>query len=72
MFVRVVRAPSGQVGVDPTGKAPGRGAYVHGNGECIRSALRRGAIARALKATLGEAEASRLMEQLLESTGVDR
>jgi uncharacterized protein len=68
----VVRAPGGQVGVDPTGKAPGRGAYVHRDGECIRSALRRGSMARALKATLGEAEAGRLMAQLLESMGDDR
>jgi hypothetical protein len=67
-----VRTPAGRVEVDPTGKAPGRGAYVHRNGDCIRAALRRGSIARALKATLGEAEAGRLMGQLLEAQGEDR
>ncbi|HEU4398555.1 MAG TPA: YlxR family protein [Actinomycetota bacterium] len=48
---RIVRSPSGAVGYDPTGKAPGRGAYLCGQPTCLETALRRRSIQRALKAT---------------------
>ncbi len=48
-LVRVVRQADGHVRLDATGKAPGRGAYVHANGECWRSALSGGRLAHALK-----------------------
>ena len=48
---RIVRSPSGAVGYDPTGKAPGRGAYLCGQPACLEAALRRGSIQRALKVT---------------------
>ena len=46
---RIVRSPSGAVGYDPTGKAPGRGAYLCGQPACLQTALRRQSIQRALK-----------------------
>ena len=51
-LVRVVRSPSGTVAVDATGKAAGRGAYLCRRPECWTAALRRGALVRALRATL--------------------
>ena len=48
-LVRVVRAPDGSVSIDPGGKQPGRGAYLCDSPECWQAALRRGALARALK-----------------------
>jgi predicted RNA-binding protein YlxR (DUF448 family) len=39
-FVRVVRTPDGHVVVDPTGKANGRGAYLHATPECFETALK--------------------------------
>ena len=48
-LVRVVRQADGHVGLDTTGKAPGRGAYVHTTGECWHSALSGGRLAHALK-----------------------
>ena len=48
---RIVRSPAGSVGYDPTGKAPGRGAYLCGQPACLEAALRRGSIQRALKVT---------------------
>jgi predicted RNA-binding protein YlxR (DUF448 family) len=50
-LLRVVRGPSG-VHPDPTGKAPGRGAYVHRDPGCVREATRKGALARALRVDL--------------------
>ena len=48
-LVRVVRAPDGSVTIDPTGKKSGRGAYLCDAPECWQAALKRGALARALK-----------------------
>jgi uncharacterized protein len=46
---RIVRAPDGTVAYDPTGKAPGRGAYLCGRPDCLDTAVRRRSILRALK-----------------------
>jgi predicted RNA-binding protein YlxR (DUF448 family) len=34
---------------DPTGRAPGRGAYLHRDAECVQLARRRRALERSLK-----------------------
>ena len=60
-LVRVVRAANGQVSVDPTGKQPGRGAYVHASLECWQLALAGGRLAHALKVPqIGEADRAEL------------
>ena len=33
-MLRVVKNADGEINADPTGKAPGRGAYICGNEEC--------------------------------------
>ena len=48
-LVRVVRQAEGHVRLDASGKAPGRGAYVHASRGCLQSALSRGRLAHALK-----------------------
>ncbi|HEX6131061.1 MAG TPA: YlxR family protein [Actinomycetota bacterium] len=48
-LLRIVRRPGGAVDVDPRGSAPGRGAYVHRAQACVDAALRRAALARALR-----------------------
>jgi predicted RNA-binding protein YlxR (DUF448 family) len=48
---RIVRSPSGAVAYDPTGKAPGRGAYLCGQPACLETASRRRHLQRALKVT---------------------
>lgn len=58
--VRFVRAPDGTVEVDPTGKANGRGAYVHATLACFEAAIRKRKIASALRANLDEDDISRL------------
>ena len=50
-LVRFVRDPATmEVRPDATGRAPGRGAYLHRMPECVEIARRRGALSRALKA----------------------
>ncbi len=48
---RIVRTPTGEIIVDETGKANGRGAYICARRECWEQALKRGSLARALRAT---------------------
>ena len=59
-LTRLVRAPEGGVYVDPTGKRPGRGAYLCGNPECWDKALHSDVLAKALRTTLTDADRARL------------
>jgi predicted RNA-binding protein YlxR (DUF448 family) len=61
-LIRIVRTPEGPQ-VDPTGKAQGRGAYVHDQASCWEAALK-GGLARALKIELSPAERDRLLASL--------
>jgi uncharacterized protein len=64
-LLRVV-AEQDHAGLDPTGKAPGRGAYVHRDPACLGLALRRGALAHALRTRLSDEEAGNLTVALKE------
>ena|SRR5690349_14543751 len=55
-MVRIVRAPDGAVGVDPTGKRSGRGAYLCLQPNCWQTALKRHALDKALKTELSAAD----------------
>src|SRR4051812_22524979 len=59
-LVRLVRTPQGAVEIDPTGKAQGRGAYLHDRRACWQKALAGGILDHALKVTLTEADRTRL------------
>jgi predicted RNA-binding protein YlxR (DUF448 family) len=51
-LVRVVRDAHGEATLDATGRAPGRGAYLHRDPQCLQIARKRKALERALKATV--------------------
>ena len=53
-LIRLVRGPDGVVRRDPTGRAHGRGAYLHTDPACFDLARRRRALQRALKAEVPE------------------
>ena len=54
-LLRVVLTPEGNVVYDPTGKLPGRGAYLCPNEECITTELKKAAkLSRGLKKPLTE------------------
>jgi predicted RNA-binding protein YlxR (DUF448 family) len=65
-LLRVTRAPEGAVAMDPTGRAPGRGAYLHRDPACVGAAFRRGGLAGALRVPLGSAEAASLRRDIEE------
>ncbi len=57
-LIRIVRSPQG-VRIDPTGKAAGRGAYLHDQRICWEKGLR-GPLAHALRVELTQAEQEEL------------
>lgn len=59
-MIRIVRGPDG-VRVDPTGKAPGRGAYLHNLRPCWEAGLR-GPLAKALRTELRPEDRQALAE----------
>ena len=54
-LMRVVRGPDGTVSLDPSGKKPGRGAYVCRSGDCLSRAIRQKQLERQLEAKLADA-----------------
>lgn len=63
-MIRVVRAPSGTVSLDFSGKAQGRGAYICPDPECLKKALRSKALDRALEVTIPEEVYDRLAKEM--------
>jgi predicted RNA-binding protein YlxR (DUF448 family) len=63
-LTRIVRMPDGTVDIDPTGKKPGRGAYLCKQVRCWQQALAKGAISRALGVVLPDDVKARLQDQL--------
>ena len=59
-LIRLVRDPDGVARPDPTGRAHGRGAYLHSDPACWQLARRRRALERALRAEVPD----RLWEEL--------
>jgi len=62
-LMRVVRGPDG-IQVDPSGKLPGRGAYLHDTRSCWEKALK-GSLTRALRAELDDAARAALIEYMM-------
>lgn len=63
-LVRLVVAEGEGVRVDRTGSAPGRGAYVHPDRDCIEAAIVGGGLSRALRVGLNEYGAATLRVDL--------
>lgn len=62
-LVRIVRGADGEVSVDPSGRAPGRGAYVCRSQACFDAAMRKHAFDRALRVRLDDAARERLVRE---------
>ena len=59
-LVRVVRSSEGKISLDPTGRAPGRGAYLCRDGACLERAMK----SRALERSFEQKIDSELYEKL--------
>lgn len=63
-LVRVVKSPEGEVSLDPTGKKPGRGAYVCKNADCLRSARKARRLEKAFSCAIPAEVYDRMEEEL--------
>ena len=68
-LLRIVRRPDGEVVVDPSGRAPGRGAYICRKLACLDLALKKRQLVRSLKAPVPEKLISSLRVLLDEKEG---
>ena len=64
-LLRIVRSPENVISFDRVGKAPGRGAYVCPNADCLKKARKSGRIAKNLECEIPE-EVFDTMEKELE------
>ena len=62
-LIRLVRTAEGVV-IDPTGKAAGRGAYVHDARTCWEAAIKGGRLEQALRTKITAAERTALVAEL--------
>ncbi len=63
-LIRLVLSQQGEVSLDPTGKMPGRGAYVCRSRACLEEAVRTNKVDRGLKAKVSQAVVSALVAQM--------
>ncbi|MGE4353623.1 MAG: RNase P modulator RnpM [Oscillospiraceae bacterium] len=63
-LIRVVRAPDGNISLDFRGKAPGRGAYVCRDRQCLKKAIKSKALERAFNTSIPEEIYDALMAQM--------
>lgn len=63
-LLRVVKSPEGAVSLDPTGRKPGRGAYLCRSAECMKKALKQKQLERAFECALGEETRESLLREL--------
>ena len=68
-LIRVVRSPEGIVSLDFSGKAPGRGAYLCPNAECLKKAIRSKALDRSLDIQIPEEVYERLNKEMEQQNG---
>ncbi len=63
-LIRLVLSPQGEISLDPTGKKPGRGAYVCRNRTCLQQAIRQHRFDKNLKARVDESIVRTLTAEL--------
>ena len=65
-LLRIVKSPEGEISADPTGRKPGRGAYLCKKAECLQKAIRQKQIERAFECRLND-ETRAALESSLEA-----
>ena len=68
-LILVVRGPEGTVSLDFSGKAPGRGAYLCPNAECLKKAIRSKALDRSLETQIPQQVYERLEKEMEQQNG---
>ena len=63
-LIRAVKSPDGGISLDFTGKAPGRGAYICPNADCLKKAIKARALEKAFSAQIPDEVYKALSEQM--------
>lgn len=63
-LLRIVVAPTGEIGIDRTGKAAGRGAYICMSSDCLEKAYTAHGLERSLKQAVSPDVYRALMDML--------
>lgn len=61
-LLRIVRSPEGEINIDLTGKANGRGAYLLKTEEALELAIKKGSLNRALECEVPSSVYDRIRE----------
>ncbi len=65
-LIRVIRDTEGNIRLDPTGRANGRGAYVCRDEKCLEMAIKKKGLERTLKVSVPDEIADDLKKELRE------
>ena len=68
-LIRVVRGTDGEVSLDFGGKAPGRGAYLCPDPECLKKAMKSRSLERSLETPIPQEVYERLAKEMEENHG---
>ncbi|MBP5555754.1 MAG: YlxR family protein [Lachnospiraceae bacterium] len=63
-MIRIVKDPKGMIGVDESGRANGRGAYICLNEECLEKAVKKQGLNRAFKMQVSRDTVSEVSEYI--------
>lgn len=63
-LIRIVKNKEGQIFLDKTGKANGRGAYICNCSECLKKAIKSKALSRAFKVEVPDEVYESLMKEI--------
>ena len=64
MLIRVIRDTNGEIHLDPTGRANGRGAYICREAGCLEKAIKKKGLERSLKVSVPEEALEQLKKEL--------
>lgn len=71
-LLRVVRSASGEIEIDPSGKKPGRGAYICLSDQCVAMAIKKKSFERALRAAVPGEIVEELKKTVQETENTNR
>lgn len=66
-MIRVVKSKEGEISLDLTGKANGRGAYLCNSLDCLQKAMKTSAIERSLKTSIDKSIYEEMERQMTEN-----
>jgi predicted RNA-binding protein YlxR (DUF448 family) len=62
-LLRVVKTPKGEIKLDSTGRANGRGAYICNSAQCVQAAVKKKLFNRNFKMNIDDSVYTRLLEE---------